>query len=84
MSIAPSEVGNVDIVVEELGPGWLKLHAVMATEFQREVELDRIPGLIDRTLTAYLLKRPGLRVRATLPLVEAGLTVAVHLWYDPA
>lgn len=79
-----SEVGRVNIVIEELGPGWLKLHAVLASDFQREVELERLPGLIDRTLTDYFMKRPGLKIRATMPIVEDGLTVAAHVWYDPA
>lgn len=84
MSADASEVGRVNIVIDELGPGWLRFRAVLASDFQREVELERFPGLIDRTLTDFFRKRPGLKVRATMPIVEDGFTVAVHVWFDPA
>jgi len=74
-------VGRVEVVVEER-PGWVRVYAVFQSEFQRQVEFDRTPGLIDRTLTHWLQGRPGLHVRATLPILDGGTTVAVHLWYD--
>lgn len=75
------QVGRVNVVAEER-PGWLRLHAVFPTEFQRQVELERLPGLIDRTLTDYLTKNPTIRVRTVLPIVDDGFTVAVHVWFD--
>ena len=77
------QVGRVIVRVEER-PGWIRVHAVFPTEFQRQVELERLPGLIDRTLTDYLTKHPAIRVRATLPILDDGFTVAVHVWYDPS
>ncbi len=50
-------VGRVEVVVEER-PGWVKVHAVFPSEFQRQVEFERTPGLIDRTLTHWLHGHP--------------------------
>lgn len=77
------EVGRVEILVEER-PGWIRVHAVFPTEFQRQVEFERLPSLIDRTLTDYLSKHIPIRVRAVLPILDDGFTIAVHLWYEPA
>ncbi|MEO6807572.1 MAG: hypothetical protein ABI353_00465 [Isosphaeraceae bacterium] len=81
--IGKREVGRVEILVEER-PGWIRVHAVFPTEFQRQVELERLPGLIDRTLTDYLSKHTPIKVRAILPIHDDGFTIAVHLWYDLA
>ena len=74
-------VGRVEVVVEER-PGWVKVYAVFPSEFQRQVEFERTPALIDRTLTHWLQGHLGIHVRATLPILDGGFTVAVHLWYD--
>lgn len=44
--------------------------------------MERIPGLIDRTLTDYLATRLPIKIRATLGIVDDGFTVAVHVWFD--
>lgn len=44
--------------------------------------MERIPGLIDRTLTDYLANRLPIKIRATLGIVDDGFTVAVHVWFD--
>jgi len=33
-------------------------------------------------VTAWLKQTPSLKVRATLPIVANGNTVAVHVWFD--
>jgi hypothetical protein len=72
------QVGRVTVLVEER-PGWIRVHAVFPTEFQRQVELERLPGLIDRTLTDYLTKHPPIKVRTILPILDDGFTIAVHV-----
>lgn len=72
---------NIDVVVEELAPDWAVIHPVL-TEFQKEVELERLPALIGQSLVAWLRERPEMKVRSTLGIVEGGSTVAVHVWLD--
>jgi hypothetical protein len=79
--LGKSEAGRVEISVEER-PGWIRVHAVFPTEFQRQVEFERLPGLIDRTLTDCLSNHSPIRVRAILPILDDGFTIGVHLWYD--
>jgi hypothetical protein len=72
---------GIDVVVEELAGDWLMIHPVLS-DFRKEVELERLPGLINQTLIAWLRERPSLKVRSTLGVVEAGSTIAVHVWLD--
>jgi len=76
------QAGMVTVVIEER-PGWIRVHGVFPTDFQREVEMERLPALIDRTLTDYLAKHPPIKVRSVLPILDDGFTIAVHLWFDP-
>jgi hypothetical protein len=43
-----------------------------------------IAAIINRALTDWLKRTPGIRVRAVLPITHDGQTTAVHVWYDPA
>jgi hypothetical protein len=72
---------GIDIVVDELADDWLMIHPVLS-DFRMEVELERLPGLLNQTLIAWFRERPLLRVRSTLGVVEGGSTVAVHVWFD--
>jgi hypothetical protein len=75
-------MGQVEVVVQIMGEGWLMVHAVLPTEFQRQVEFERQPNLIHRTLVDWLQKNPSVKVRSTLGIVEDGFTIAVHVWFD--
>jgi hypothetical protein len=44
-------------------------------------DLRRVPGLLDQTLIAWLKANPKLKVISTLPIVEEGNTVAIHVWF---
>ncbi len=74
---------DVEAVVEEIAKDWVMIRPALS-EFRREVELERLPGLINRTLIAWLRSRPAARVRSTLAVVGGGSTVAVHVWLDPS
>ena len=74
---------GIDVVVEELAEDWVMIHPVLS-EFRKEVELERLPGLINQTLVAWLRERPSLKVRSSLDVVEGGSTIAVHVWFDLA
>lgn len=74
--------GHVEVVVEKLGDGWVMISTAFPTEFQKLVEFERLPHLINETLVAWLGAHPGVRVRSSLGIVEDGYTIALHLWYD--
>jgi hypothetical protein len=68
--------GQTDFTIdaEQPGPGWLLFRV-------KDAEAD--PSLpIHLCLTAWLEQNRNVRVRAALPIVTGGMTVAVHLWYD--
>jgi hypothetical protein len=70
----------VNIVIEEFGD-----HAVFRpsmTEFKKQVELERLPDLLSKSLSAWTLDRPDLRVRTAVGIVEDGFTAALHIWFD--
>jgi hypothetical protein len=71
----------IEVTVDEPKSGWAIIRDPLS-EFRKNVELERLPGLLDRTLTTWLVARPEVRVRATLPIVEEGFTTALHVWWD--
>ncbi len=75
---------EVNIVVDVMGDGWVMIHAVMSTEFQRQVEFERIPHLINQTLITWIRQNAGIEIFATQGIVEDGSTIALHVWFDPA
>ncbi len=62
----------------EMGVGWVLL--VPSQEGPPEPE--QTPTLLHRTLCKWLKQNPHLRVRATVPIVEQGNTMAIHVWFD--
>ncbi|HWE36576.1 MAG TPA: hypothetical protein VG406_08420 [Isosphaeraceae bacterium] len=76
-------MSTLEIVVEEKGADYAVVRPSLS-KFRMEMELERLPALLDRTLTYWLADRPSLRVRTVLPVVEDGFTVAIHVWYDDA
>lgn len=72
---------DIEIVVDEFGPDWIMVHANLS-EFRKEVELERLPDLVSKSVIAWLRMHPELKVRATLPIVEGGSTVACHVWLE--
>lgn len=43
---------------------------------------DQLPGHLNQCLCEWLERNPDFRVRATLPIVEDGYTVAIHVWFE--
>ena len=43
---------------------------------------DRVPAFLNLDVIRWLKENKQIRVRATLPMVENGNTVAIHVWYD--
>ena len=71
----------IDVVVDEIKHGWAVIR-IPVSEFRKQVELERFPGLLDQTLTSWLSTRTEVRVRATLPIMEEGFTTVLHIWWD--
>jgi hypothetical protein len=74
-------MSTIEVTIEELRSGWAILR-VPLSEFRKNVELERLPGLNDRTLTTWLIARPDVKVRAALPIVEDGFTTALHIRWE--
>ena len=43
---------------------------------------EQLPLYLSKAVTAWLKQTPSLTVRATLPIVANGNTIAVHVWFD--
>ena len=69
--------GKIEIGVVEMGKGWVMFRAGITPT----TDVRRVPTAINEVMTAWLKERASLLVRATLPIVEEGNTVAVHVWF---
>ena len=43
---------------------------------------DEVPLYLSKAVAAWQKQNPMLTVRATLPIVANGNTIAVHVWFD--
>ena len=43
---------------------------------------DILPGLLSKTVSSWMATNPNYIVISTLPILQHGSTVAVHLWYE--
>ena len=68
---------RVNIDFNTLGPGWVVVEAGDPTP-----EFGDMPELLHRSLVPWLQEHPQITVRAVLPITNAGLTVAIHIWFD--
>jgi hypothetical protein len=67
------------VIIErvEMGTGWVCFRPGAKTP-----NADRLPGYLNRTLCIWLKQNPGLSVRAAIPIMENGNTIAIHIWFD--
>ena len=42
----------------------------------------QVPAALNEIMSDWLKKRTNLHVRTTLPIVEDGNTVAIHIWFE--
>jgi len=61
----------------DMREGWV---CFMAAE--QPSKPDEVPLYLSKTVAAWLKQTPSLTVRATLPIVRKGNTIAVHVWFD--
>lgn len=69
---------KVSIDMLEMGPGWVFFQAGKLPP-----PPEQLPYLLNRTLNSWLDANPSFVVRAALPIVADGMTVGIHVWYDP-
>jgi hypothetical protein len=43
---------------------------------------ERLPSFLNNTFYTWLQRNPEFKVQATLPIVERGNTVAIHVWFE--
>ena len=43
---------------------------------------EELPLYLSKAVAAWMKQTPSLTVRATLPIVANGNTIAVHVWFD--
>jgi hypothetical protein len=70
--------GKIEIGIVPLAEGWIMFRAGITSG----TDLSRIPTLLNETLIGWLKDRPNVQIRTTLPIVQDGCTVAVHVWYN--
>jgi hypothetical protein len=68
---------QVQIDRVDMAAGWVCFQAGA-----KPPPLEQLPSFLNETFYNWLLRNPEFRVRATLPIVEKGYTVAIHVWFD--
>ena len=66
-----------EMVRRTLAPGW-----VYFTPGDPPPPPARVPAFLNLDLIQWLKENKQVKIRATLPMVENGNTVAIHVWYD--
>jgi hypothetical protein len=61
----------------DLGTGWVCFQAG-----DKPPPPEELPGYLSQTLCTWLQRNPQFVVRAALPIMVAGNTVAIHVWFD--
>jgi hypothetical protein len=69
---------QIEVERVELATGW----AIFQAKPDTDPRPDRLPFALGRAVTDMLRQTPTLTVRATLPIVSNGNTVAIHVWFD--
>ena len=46
------------------------------------MDAPRVPRLLNKMMIQWIMDHPNVLIGATLPIVEHGFTVAVHLWFE--
>lgn len=71
---------DIRITVNECGDTAVFFPGV--SEFQKLAEIERLPIRLSRVFFRWMQERPHYRVRHTMPIIEDGHTVALHVWFD--
>lgn len=71
--------GDTQVTIDriDLGTGWVCFQAG-----DKLPPPEELPGYLSQTLCTWLQRNPNFAVRAALPIMVAGNTVAIHVWFD--
>lgn len=72
-----SEETQVTIDRIEMGTGWVCFQAG-----EKPPAAEYLPGFLNDAFYTWLQRNPGFQIRATLPVVEKGNTVLIHVWFE--
>ena len=75
-------LGTVREMTSERRTVSLDYEAYPEMALKKLAEIERLPLLLSQSLAVWSSKRPNLKVRSTLGIVEDGYTVAIHVWFD--
>jgi hypothetical protein len=65
------------IVRRDIAPGWAYF-----TPGDPPPPPERVPEFLNLDVMGWLKQNSRIKVRATLPIVARGNTVAIHVWFD--
>ena len=61
----------------EMGTGWACFQPG-----EKPPSAEKLAGYLNHNFYTWLQRNPEFKVRAILPIVENGNTVAIHVWFD--
>jgi hypothetical protein len=70
--------GKIEVGVAKMGEGWVVFQPGITPTTDRR----QVPKALSEIMSGWLMQRANLHVRATLPIVEDGNTVAIHVWFE--
>jgi hypothetical protein len=70
--------GKIEIGVVALSDGWVMFQAGITPT----TDMTQVPTALNEIMSNWLKERTNLHVRAALPIVEDGNTVAIHVWFE--
>ncbi|MCH2130278.1 MAG: hypothetical protein MK179_14125 [Pirellulaceae bacterium] len=59
-------------------------HAIFYAEGESTPSAEELPQALGQALQSWMGDNPAVVVRSSLPIVQNGHTIAIHLWFDPA
>ena len=59
-------------------------HVVLSADDDDPSSPEALPVMLETAMQQWLEENPELFVRSTLPIIQNGQTIAIHIWYDPA
>ncbi|MCA9114255.1 MAG: hypothetical protein KDA79_04165 [Planctomycetaceae bacterium] len=61
----------------DMGPGWVCFQVG-----EHPPPIEQLPAALNHCFCTWLQRNSEFQVRTTLPIVERGCTVAMHIWFD--
>ena len=59
-------------------------HAIFYADDDSPPPIEEMPHALGQALQNWMAENTEVVMRSSLPIVQNGQTIAIHLWYDPA